>query len=181
MLGSGGPVGVDRLDVIGVGLAAPAQQEALGDRLGLVDLLLRHGRLAGAACRLRHERQRHHGRTRQVGAGLLVGAVDQLLQAPLGSEHRQAGLHVDARVAGADRQRVGLGRWQARQEGAVDQQAPDVLVGNLADQILDIDTAVAQRAAFFVGLRDLGREGDHAFEAGLNFELRFGHFAPCRS
>ena len=32
MLGGRDPVGVDRLDVVGVGLAAPADQEALGDR-----------------------------------------------------------------------------------------------------------------------------------------------------
>ena len=32
VLGGGDPVGVDRLDVVGVGLAAPADQEALGDR-----------------------------------------------------------------------------------------------------------------------------------------------------
>ena len=35
------PVGVDRLDVLGVGLALPADQELLGERAALVDLALR--------------------------------------------------------------------------------------------------------------------------------------------
>jgi hypothetical protein len=41
VLGGGDPVGVDRLDVVGVGLTAPADEEALGDRAALVDLALR--------------------------------------------------------------------------------------------------------------------------------------------
>ena len=52
-------------------------------------------------------------------------------------------------------------------EFAVDQQSPHVAESDvLADQILDVDTAVAQRAAVLVGLGDLGGEGHHAFEAG---------------
>src|SRR5436190_17601345 len=57
-------------------------------------------------------------------------------------------------------------RRQAGQEGAVHEQAPDLLEGNHADEVLDVHTAVAERAALLVGLRDLGREGDHAFEPG---------------
>ena len=49
MLGGRDPVGVDRLDVLGIGLAAPADQEPLGDRRRLVDLALRDGRLADPA------------------------------------------------------------------------------------------------------------------------------------
>ena len=51
----------------------------------------------------------------------------------------------------------------------VDEQAPDLLVGDLADEVLDVDAAVAQRAALAVGLGDLGGEGDDALEAGLDF------------
>jgi len=51
---------------------AAADEEALGDRRGLVDLLLRDRRGAGAARGLRHERQRHHRRARQVVPRLLV-------------------------------------------------------------------------------------------------------------
>ena len=75
-------------------------------------------------------------------------------------------------------QRVRLGRRQARLERAVDEQAPDLLEGHLADEVLDVDAAVAQRAALLVGLGDLGGEGDDALEAGLDFSLmRSGRFA----
>ena len=65
------------------------------------------------------------------------------------------------------RQRERLGRRQARVELVVDEQAPHVAVGDPADEVLDVDAAVAQRAAFLVRLGDLGLEGDDAFEAGL--------------
>ncbi len=168
MLGRRDPVGVDRLDVIGVGLSAPADQEALGDRLTLVDLLLGHRRLAGLARGLGHERERHHRGAREVVAGLLVGDVDQLPEAPLGREHRQRRLHVDAVVARAHGQRVRFGGRQAGFEAPVDEQAPDLLVGDRADQVLDVDAAVAQRATVFVRLGDLGGEGDDAFQARLD-------------
>ena len=168
MLGGRDPVGVDRLDVVGVRLAAPADQEALGDRPTLVDLLLGHGWLAGFARRLRHEGEGHHRGAREVVASLLVGDVDQLAEAPLGREHRERRLHVDAVIARAHGERMGFGRWQSRLEAPIDQQAPDLLVGDGADQVLDVDAAVAQRATLFVGLGDLGGEGDDAFEARLD-------------
>ena len=90
--------------------------------------------------------------------------VDQLLEPPFGRQLAERGLHVHARVAGADRERVRLGGRQAGQERAVHQQSPDLLEGHRADQVLDVDAAVAQRAAFLVGLGDLGRERDDAFE-----------------
>ena len=58
------------------------------------------------------------------------------------------------------RQVVGLGRRQARGVGAVDQQPPDVLERDPADDVLDVDAAVAERGAFLVGLGDLGLERD---------------------
>ena len=169
VLGGRDPVGVDRLDVVGVGLAAPADQEALRDRGRLVDLALRHRRLPGAARGLRDERERHHRGAGELVARDLVGDVDQRLEAPLGPEHRQRGLHVDARVPGAHRERVRLGGRKARLERAVDQQPPDLLERHPADELLDVDAAVPQRAALPVGLGDLGGEGDDAFEAGLDF------------
>ena len=60
------------------------------------------------------------------------------------------------------------GGRQAHVERAVHQQAPDLLVGHLAHQVLDVHPAVAQRAAFLVRLGDLGRERDDALESGLN-------------
>ena len=112
VLGGGDPVGVDRLDVPRVGLAAPADQEALGDRGGLVHLELGHRRAADAAGRLRYEGQRHDRAAGEVVAGLLVGDVDHLLEPPLRRQHGQRGLEVGARVAGAHRERVRLGGRQ---------------------------------------------------------------------
>ena len=172
MLGGRRPVCVDRLHVVGVGLAAPSDQEALWDRAGLVDLRLRNRRAADAACRLRDERQRHYGGAGEIGASLLVGDVDQLLEAPFRGEHRERGLHVYSRVSGAYRQRPGLGRRQAGQERAVHKQAPDLLERHIPDEILDVDAPVAERAALLVGLGDLGRERDYALEAGA--DLLFG-------
>ena len=90
-----------------------------------------------------------------------------------GASIASAGLHVDARVAGAHEQRVRLGGRQARVERAVDEQAPDLLVRDGADEVLDVHAAVAERAALLVGLGDLGGEGDDAFKAGLH--LGGGH------
>jgi len=42
---------------------------------------------------------------------------------------------------------------------------PDLLEGHIADDLLDVDPAVGERAAVPVGLGDLGGEGDDALEA----------------
>ncbi len=87
--------------------------------------------------------------------------------APDRRQHRQAGLHVDAHVAAVDRQRERLGGRQSVTEFAVHQQRPHVAESDvLTDQVLDVDTAVAQRAAVFVRLGDLGGECHHALESG---------------
>ena len=176
VLGGGDEVRVDRLDVPRVGLAAPALHEALDDRGGLVDLLLRHRRQAEPAGGLGDERQRGDRHPGEVLAGLLVGDVEQLAEPPVRGEHGDRGLHVDADVAGVHRHRERLGRRQAGAELAVDQQRPDVAERDLADQIFDVDAAVAQRAALPVGLGDLGLEGDDAFQS----RLEFGHLGLLR-
>ena len=52
-------------------------------------------------------------------------------------------------------------------EPAVDQQRPHVAERDpLVDQILDVDAAIAQRAAVLVRLGDLGGEGHDALESG---------------
>jgi hypothetical protein len=158
-----------------VGLAAPANQEALGNRPRAVDLGLRNRRQAAAARRLGDERQRHHRGAREIGARLLVGDVDQLAEAPGRRQHRKRRLHVDARVARVNRQRPGLGRRQAGVEAAVDEQAPDLLERDAPDEVLDVDAAIAQRAALLVGLGDLRLEGDHALEAGHHLDLGLRH------
>src|SRR4051812_30690266 len=167
VLGGRDEVGVDGLDVPRVGLAAPALHEPLDDRLGLVDLLLRHGRQAEPPGRLRDERQGGDADPGEVLAGLFIGNVQQLAEAPVRREHGDRGLDVDADVAGVHGQRERLGRGQARSELSVDQQRPDVAEGDLADQVFDVDSAIAQRAALFVGFGDLGFECDDAFETVL--------------
>ena len=95
----------------------------------------------------------------------LVGDVDQLPEAPLGCQHGQRGLHVDARITGMDEQRVRLGRRHSGLELAVHEQTPDLLERDVADQLLDVHAPVAQRTTFAVGLRDLRGEGDYALKA----------------
>ena len=103
-----------------------------------------HHRLAEPAGGLGDERQRHDRGPGEVVAGLLVADVQQLVHAPGGREHGQGALHVDPDVTGVHRDRVGLGGRQPGRELVVDQQAPDVPVGDVADELLDVDAAVAE-------------------------------------
>jgi hypothetical protein len=75
------------------------------------------------------------------------------------------GLQVDPWVGGADGQRVRLGGRQARLEPPVHKQAPHALERDRADELLDVDTAVAERAALPIGLGDTRVERHHAFES----------------
>jgi hypothetical protein len=144
-----------------------------GDGLGLVDLALRDHREALAAGGLGDVREGHHGRSGEVLAGLLRGDVEERFEAPHGSEHGERGLDVDADVAGVHRDGEGLGGGQAGVEGAVDEQAPDVAERDLADEVLDVDAAVAEGAALLVGFGDLRLERDDSLEPG--YEV--GHLA----
>ena len=63
----------------------------------------------------------------------------------------------------------GLRVGHRRLEVVVDEQPPDVLVRVVADEILDVDAAVAELAPVAVGLGDLGLDRHNAFEPG--FEL----------
>ena len=143
MLGRADPVGVDRLHVVGIGLAAPAEQELLGGRLALGDDVVR-SRLAPVVDGRRLGDDRHHLRRKagQVVARLGVVDVDELLELPDAGQPRGLGLEVGRRVPrqarGLVRLRVGHSRFQA----LVDEQAPDLLVGNGADELLDIDAAI---------------------------------------
>ena len=156
------------------GSASPRQR--IRKRSGIERALsisrLRHRRHAGPARGLGDERERHHRRAREILARLVVGDVEQLLHPPLGPEHRQRGLEVDARVAGADRERMRLGRREAGLVAAVDQEPPDLLERHAPDEVLDIDAAVAEGAALLVGLGDFSLEGDYALEAGLDLAQR---------
>ena len=66
-------------------------------------------------------------------------------------------------VTRTHRQGVGFGGGQPRFEVAVNQQSPDLLVGDKTDQALDVHAAITQRTALFVGLGDLGFEGNDPF------------------
>src|SRR5215211_3204685 len=82
--------------------------------------------------------------------------------------------HSGASIARAHRECVRLGGRQPGIERAVHEQAPDLLEGHLADEVLDVDTAVAQGAALFVGLRYRRPKGDYSLEAGGSFDY-LGH------
>ncbi len=165
MLGSGDEVGVDGLHMARVGLVAPAAHEALDDGGRLVDVRLGDHRPADAARRLCDEGQGHDRHVGEVLASGVVIDVEERLQPPRGSQHRDRRLHVDAHVAGVDRDGERLGRGESGVELVVDEQAPHVAEGHAADELLDVDSAVAQDAAVAVRLGDLGLEGDHALQA----------------
>src|SRR4051794_5572945 len=162
VLGDGDPVGVDRLRVDRVGLAAPAGEEPHGRRGGRIGL--RGGWGGRPASRLGDERQRERRHAGQVLPRLGGIGVDQLPQAQRGRERHEPGLQIHARVAAAAAERQRLLRRQAGGEGAVDQQAPHLVERHAADQLLDVVAAIAQRAAGPVRLRDLGGEGDDALQ-----------------
>jgi hypothetical protein len=92
---------------------------------------------------------------------------------PSRREHGDGGLHVRPHVTGVDRDGVGLRRRKPGLVGAVDEQPPHLLERHPSDDLLDVDAAVAQRRALFVGFRDVGREGDDALETVV--DLRLGH------
>ena len=168
VLGGRDQVGVDGLHVLGVRLAPPADHEPLDDGVRLVDLAPAApsgGRCPRADCAT-NDIAITEARASSSRAVLVVD-VEQRLEPPGGGEHRQRGLDVDPHVAGVHRQRERLGRRQSRVELVVDQQAPHVAVRDAADEVLDVDAAVAQRAALFVGLGDLGLERDDALETRL--------------
>ena len=182
MLGGADPVRVDRLDVPRVGLAAPAEQEPLGGGLALRDDVVRRPARVAVGDARRAGDDRHHLRREppEVVARLLVGDLVELAELPLAGEARGLGLEVGRRVAGQRRRLVRLGLGHGRVEVVVDEQAPDVLVRVVADELLDVDAAIAERAAFAVGLGDLGLDGDDAFEARLEVVHRRGIYLDRR-
>ena len=129
VLGGADPVGVDRLHVLGVGLAAPLEQEALGGRSALRD------RLRGDPVRLAVRDPRRLGRDRdelrreaaEVLARLVVRDVDQLLEIPLGADAGRHRLQIGRRVARQAAALVRLRRRQTGLEALVDEEAPDLL------------------------------------------------------
>ena len=174
VLAGADPVGVERLHVLRIGLAAPLEQEALRRRPALRDGLRRDavGLAVGDPRRLRRDRDELRREAAQILARLVVGDVDQLLDAPLGAEVRRHRLQVGRRVP---RQAAALVRLRGRETGLealVDEQAPDLLEVVVADELLDVDAAVTKRTALAVGLGDLRLEGDDPLEPGLELVQR---------
>nr|BFE76890.1 hypothetical protein GCM10020092_101910 [Actinoplanes digitatis] len=116
----------------------------------------------GAARALRDQPEQRRGGARQVGAGLRVVDVDDRAEAPLRCHGGDGGLYVGADVARAHGQGDGLLGQQRGAEVPVHEQAPDVGIGHPADELLDVDTAIAQGATVTIGLRDLCGERNDA-------------------
>ena len=85
VLGSGDPVGVDGLDVLGIGFYLPAGHKWCGHRGTFVDPALRHRRLVNPARGLRDVGQRHHRRARHLLTRGLVVDVQQRPIAQIGA------------------------------------------------------------------------------------------------
>ena len=169
VLGGADPVRVDRLHVTRVGLAAPAQEELLGRRGAARDHLVRNrvAEAVGDTGRAGHDRHHLRGQAAEVLPGLLVRDLVHLAEPPRARQARRLGLEVRRGVSG---QAGGLVRLRIRHRRAqivVDEQPPDVLVGVVADELLDVDSAVAERTPFAVRLGDLGLDGDDALEPWL--------------
>ena len=85
-----------------------------------------------------------------------------------------------ARVAGVgDGLDVGRRQRQPAVERLVDDEAPDLLEGDVAGELLDVDAAVAERRAFLVRLGDLRLEGDDALEPQVGGGAHSAH--SCES
>ena len=176
MLCGADPVRVDRLHMARVGLATPAEQELLGRCLPPRDDVVRHGVRVPVREPRRARDDPHHlrGEPPEVLACLLIGDLVQLAELPLPREPGRLGLEIGRRVPRQASRLVRLGLGHPGVEVVVDEQAPHVLVRVVADELLDVDAAVAEHAAFAVGLGDLGLDGDDAFEPRLEVGHRAG-------
>ena len=121
----------------------------------------------GQACGARDDAHHLRGQATEIFACLLVRDLVELAELPLAGEACSLGLQVGRRVAGQTCGLIRLRIGQPRVEVVVDEQAPHVVVGVVADELLDVDAAVAKRAAFPVGLGDLRLDGDDALETRL--------------
>ena len=146
VLGRADPVGVDRLDGLRVGLAAPLEQELLRRRLPLRDDVRRDlvGVPVGDPRRARDDPHHLRGDPAEVLARLLVRDLVQLAELPHAGEAGRLGLEVGRRVPGQPRRLVRLGLGHRRAEVVVDEEPPDVLVRVVADELDDVDAAVAK-------------------------------------
>src|SRR6266576_939166 len=166
VLGRADPVRIDRLHMTRVGLTTPPEQKLLRGSLATPNHIVGDDvRLSVGETRGTRD-DRHHLRRQpaEILARLLVGDLVQLAELPFAGKPRRLGLEVCGRIAGEPRRLVRLGIRHLRIQVVVDEEAPDVLVGNLPDERLDVDTPVAKRPALAVGLHDLRLDGDDALE-----------------
>jgi hypothetical protein len=153
--------------------AAPPEQELLRRRLALCDHVVgRRLPSLGDSGRAGHDPHHLRGQTAEILARLLVRDLVQLPELPLAGKSSRFGLEVGRRVAGQLRRLERLRVRHLRVQVVVDEQAPHVLVGVVADELLDVDAAVAELPAFTVGLGDLRLDGDDAFEPRLELVHR---------
>ena len=112
---------------------------------------------------LRGDRDHRRRHAPQILLRLLVRDVDELLELPVAGEPGGLRLQVGRAVAGQiPARRKRLRRRQAGLGRLVDEQAPDLLERHVADELLDVDAAVAKRAALAVRLGDLRLDRDDA-------------------
>src|SRR5207237_444850 len=110
----------------------------------------------------------HLGRNpAEVLARLLVRDLVQLAELPDTGEAGRLGLEVGRRVPGQPRGLGRLGLGHGRMKVVVDEKTPDALVGVMADELNDVETAVTELTALSVGLGDLRLDRDDAFQARL--------------
>ena len=178
MLRCADPVGVERLDVLRIGLAAPLEEEAGRGRAarGNQRWVDRSQIPVGETSRLGNDRDHGRRKSRQVGVRLPVGDVDQLVKPPRSREMRGCRLEVGRGVAGQILRHVRCRGLKARERLVVDEKPPHLLERNAPDEILDVDSAIAERTAVTIRLGDLGLECDNAFEARLELAHRSPRF-----
>ena len=165
------PVGVDRLHVLRIGLAAPLEQEALGGRLPLRD----HGRDA--------TRSVLPSASRADWAAIEMNCAESAARGPRAPRRRRCRSASSAptrrrRGRSPTGDRPACCRSGRRPRRALPAGRPGSKLSSTsrphtcsnavrADELLDVDAAVAERAAVAVGLGDLRLEGDDALEAWL--------------
>ena len=174
MLGRADPIGVDRPYMLGIRFAAPLEQKPLGDGGALGD------RSGVDRCRRCRRPRGPTGRRRRssspTAARRSSSACSSEMSISWPRPHSAARCAVTlCRSAGALPERPGRRTARRVQAGlglVVDEQSPDLLERDDADEILDVHAAVAQRAAVAIGLRDLRLERDHPLETRLELAHR---------
>ncbi len=114
---------------------------------------------------LRDDRERRGRQPAEILLRVLVVDVDELAELPPAAEDGEHRLEV-GHVAAGPHLELAVGRREARLERAVDEQPPHLLEGDAADELLDVDAAIAERSALAVGLGDLRLDRDDAGQAG---------------